>query len=128
VYLQTWEVNSKVGGDRVTLTYAELLERQLPTHREATVPKPRDHTPDCGTTAAYQRHIRYGETPDPACTQAAAAYQRHRYARKGKTPDFIATKIRQALARGDAVSEIMARHAVTYATVKAIRDRDTEAA
>ncbi len=30
----------------------------------------------CGTVNAYQRHLRHGETPCEACTQAQRAYQR----------------------------------------------------
>ena len=39
----------------------------------------------CGTPAAYKRHQRNNETPDEACREAWAAYQREMYAkRKGK--------------------------------------------
>lgn len=36
----------------------------------------------CGTTAAYARHIRHGETPDQACKDAHAAWQRAYHQRR----------------------------------------------
>lgn len=43
----------------------------------------RDHA-ECGTGAAYQRHIRRRETPDAACRKAWAAYHFERRWRTGE--------------------------------------------
>ena len=40
----------------------------------------------CGTRAAYQRHLRRGETPDEACTAAKRAYDRERSHARGARP------------------------------------------
>ncbi|MFC8436541.1 WhiB family transcriptional regulator [Streptomyces sp. NPDC057253] len=40
--------------------------------------------PECGTPAAYQRHLRYGEPVDQACKDANAA-SRRQYRRTGST-------------------------------------------
>jgi hypothetical protein len=36
-------------------------------------------TAPCGTNAAYQRHLRHGETPDLACRLASAADRKRRW-------------------------------------------------
>lgn len=43
------------------------------------MPGPKPSAP-CGTTSAYRRHQRNGETPCTACRQAWADYHRARYA------------------------------------------------
>jgi len=36
----------------------------------------------CGTSAAFRRHVRHGESPCAACRRAQAEYQREWYASK----------------------------------------------
>ena len=47
-------------------------------------PSPRRQVPlaECGSEGAYQRHLRAGETPCPACRAANAAAARRRAAKR----------------------------------------------
>lgn len=105
------------------------------------------HTPaPCGTTAAYQRHLRRHEPTDAACRLANTLAGRAQYAAsKGAAgvdstrgrprcyPDVPASTpepvtdlrvlIEQALARGWPTSRIMLELSVDYRTVKKIRAR-----
>jgi hypothetical protein len=40
----------------------------------------------CGTNAAYQRHVKRGETVDELCAEAAREYQRKWYAKRKAAP------------------------------------------
>lgn len=61
-------------GIRGALTAKERwLKKKRETRRQFNTPRP---VPECGTTAAYERHIRNGEPIDDACRAAHTEYRR----------------------------------------------------
>lgn len=65
----------------------------------------------CGTTAAYRRHIRHGETPDAECRSAWAAYNQQQW--KGN-PITRAKVRRRGQARRNALERLKALHPTQF--------------
>ena len=64
---------------------------------------------ECGTYAAYQQHLRRGETPDPACRRAAADNARRSRERTGNRQGRIYSQ-----ARSRALAMLKEAHPVEF--------------
>jgi len=65
---------------------------------------------ECGTYAAYQRHIKRGERPDTKCRKAAAEYSR----RRRQNPEVRRRQVAQDTARTRALSRLAKMHPAQY--------------
>lgn len=76
--------------------------------------------PECGTYAAYQRHIRRGEEPDDACRAAQREYQREY---RAKTPFRAVADRRQSGAYAAALALLRERHQAEFDRLYAVELR-----
>lgn len=78
----------------------------------------------CGTYAAYQRHVKAGESPCVGCRQASAEYRRT-YRERRMPGDGRA--VRRQYARDRALRRLAARHHAELDTLVAEELRRSEA-